>query len=127
MAKKRIERVRNGGEWTEAKFWGYVRAVLRRGFRYWKPIIKTKIAARRTYVGVAHKQKYEYQCARCEKWFPDKEVQVDHIIPVGSLKCYDDLAPFLRRLTPEEGFQVLCKNCHKIKTQREKNERKKNG
>ena len=64
---------------------------------------------------------YEYQCAECKEWFTDKEIQKDHIIPAGSLKSGDDLKGFLERLTPEEGFQMLCKKkCHQAKTNRER-------
>ena len=66
--------------------------------------------------------KTEYQCAKCKKWFPRKEVQIDHVVPCGSLKGPDDIAGFLERLTPEstEAYQVLDKKCHKIKTQEER-------
>lgn len=51
----------------------------------------------------------------------DKEVQIDHETPVGSLKSGDDLKGFLERLTPEVGFQVLCKDiCHQAKTNEER-------
>ena len=72
--------------------------------------------ARKPYSGPNKRQKWIYQCAHCKDWFKDKEIQVDHIIPVGTLRCYDDLVGFLKRLTPEEGFQVLCKECHAKKT-----------
>jgi len=83
-----------------------------------------KDAARRTSQSDNKRLKWEYQCNHCNKWFPDKDVQVDHIVPVGTLKCAEDLIGFLERLTPEEGFQVLCKECHNTKTQ---SERKKGG
>ena len=65
----------------------------------------------------------KYRCALCGEVFPSKEVQVDHIVPCGSLKSYADLGPFLQRLTAEspDDFQVLCKaRCHKWKTYRER-------
>lgn len=119
MARK-VERNRNGGKWTEAGYWGSVRSALRRAYRYWKPAIDAKMAARRKYEGENKRQKWEYLCAKCSDWFADKEVQVDHIEPVGTLKCGSDLESFLERLTPEEGFQVLCKECHQEKTNLER-------
>ena len=101
---------------TESAYWSMVRSGLRKAFRYWKPIIAAKNAAKRKYVGPNKRQKWEYQCAVCKKWFMGKETAVDHIIPVGSLKCKEDLAGFIEQLTVEEGFQVLCKEDHQIKT-----------
>lgn len=114
---------RNAGTMTEAQFWGKVRAVLRNGFRYWKPIQQCKQAARREYKGPNKRLKWEYQCNLCKNWFPDKEVQVDHIDPCGSLKGEEDLVLFLRKLTVEVGYQVLCKPCHVIKTKEERDGR----
>jgi len=117
--RKLVEKSRNGGTWSEAKYWGAIRSMLRRGFRYWKPIADTKNKARRAYSG-GGRQKWEYQCKHCEEWFKGVEVEVDHITPCGSLKCAEDLAPFVERLTTESGFQLLCKPCHQIKTNEEK-------
>jgi len=115
-----VQKTRNGGTQTESAYWGSVRSGLRRAFRYWKPITAAKLEARRTYTGSNKRQKWEYQCAVCNQWFKGSDTQVDHIIPCGSLKSSEDLAGFLERLTPESGFQVLCKPCHKIKTTKER-------
>lgn len=115
------KKTRNAGTWTEAGYWGAVRSHLRRGFRFWKPLMNAKQEARRPYVGENKRQKWEYLCAACNEWYKEKEVQVDHIVPVGSLKCLEDLPGFLERLTVEEGgFQVLCKPCHQKKTNKDK-------
>jgi len=83
--------------------------------------MEAKVDARRKSQNKANKrQKWEYKCAACRTWFPDKEVAVDHIIPVGTLKCEDDLLPFIQRLTVENGYQVLCKPCHQVKTNKER-------
>jgi hypothetical protein len=72
--------------------------------------------------------KSEYQCAECSKWKPRKDVQIDHVEECGSLKCYEDIAPFLKRLTPEDisAFQILCKKCHQIRTNQQRQKRKEN-
>jgi 5-methylcytosine-specific restriction endonuclease McrA len=111
---------RNGGTWTESKYWSQVRSHLRNAFRYWHPMKQCKEAVRRPNQSDNKRLRWEYQCNHCFSWYADKEVQVDHIIPAGSLKCADDLAPFLERLTTETGFQVLCKACHQIKTNEER-------
>jgi len=122
MAKRRVERTRNAGTWTEAQYWGFLRSSLRRAFRYYKPLAQCKINARRKYKGKRKSQKWEYQCAECKEWFKGKDVQVDHVVPVGSLKCYEDLAGFVKRLTAEreEDYQLMCKKCHQIKTNKER-------
>ena len=116
----RVSKHRNAGTQSEAAYWGSVRSALRRAYRYWKPATQAKMASRRKYEGSNKRQKWEYLCAYCDKWFMDKEVQIDHIVPVGSLKSGDDLKGWLERLTPEEGFQVLCKPCHQDKTNEER-------
>lgn len=55
-------------------------------------------------------------------WFIRKEVRLDHIEPVGSLKSSEDVAEWLKRLTPEDpkAFQVICESCHQKKTNLER-------
>ncbi len=115
-----VPKTRNNKTLTESAYWSMIRSILRSGTRYWKPITQAKIKARRKYTGPNKRQKWEYKCKKCKKWFMGKETQIDHIIPVGSLKCADDLAGFIERLTPEKGFQLLCRNCHQIKTNKER-------
>ena len=130
MAKKKIAgkprkgaapKTRNDGTLTESSFWSFIRSALRQKSRWWKPIAQCKAKAKRTYKGPLKRQKFEYQCNDCKGWFPDKVINVDHIIPAGSLRCADDLPGFVERLFIEvEGLQVLCSKCHNIKTQKEK-------
>ena len=117
---RRVKRTRNAETWTESQYWSCIRSALRKAFRYWKPIANCKQLARRVYKGKNKRQKWEYQCNACKKWWREKEIQVDHIIPAGSLRTGHDLKGFVERLTPEDGFQVLCLKCHKIKTEKEK-------
>lgn len=109
---------RNSGTMTEAQYWAKVRSLLRKGFMYWKPMTIALEKASRPYKGANKRQKKEYQCAKCKKWFKRTEVDIDHIEEVGSLKSEKDLASFLQRLTPEDpkAFQILCKKHHKEKT-----------
>lgn len=74
--------------------------------------------SRRKYTGQNKLQKWEFQCAECKQWNLRKNVQIDHVIECGSLKKPEDIAPFLERLTQESesAYQVLCKKCHKAKT-----------
>ena len=119
VSKRNIPRPRNGGSWSESEYWAAVRSALRHKFRYWKPMQQKKLEARRKSQSDNKRLKWEYQCADCKGWYAGKEVQIDHIVECGSLKCADDLAGFLERLTPEDpdAFQVLCKPCHHKRTQ----------
>lgn len=116
---KRVKRTRNLATWTESQYFSAIRSALRAKFRYWKPAIAALKAAERPNKSKNKRLKYEYQCAKCRKWFARKDVQIDHIVECGTLKSLDDLPQFVHNLTPEspEAYQVLCKPCHKKRTQ----------
>ena len=121
VKKSRVVKTRNANTMSESAFWGFIRSALRQKSRWWKPISIAKAKAKRAYKGPLKRQKFEYQCATCKGWFPDKKVNVDHIIPAGTLRCANDLPAFVERLFCEEdNLQVLCQGCHNIKTQKEK-------
>ena len=132
MAKKKVAKprknaapkTRNSGTMTESAFWGFIRSSLRQKSRWWKPIGEAKQKAKRAYKGRGNQRKWEYQCAECSQWFADKEVNVDHIIPAGTLRCAQDLPGFVERLFCEvDNLQVLCNVCHNKKTQDEKSKK----
>ena len=105
-----------GGRWSEAKMKSFVRSTLRRAFLRWPVRSDALTAARRPQQGRSARTKWEYCCASCGGWFLGSEVQVDHIIPAGSL---DDVTQFVGRLFCEEdGLQILCAGCHQCKTNR---------
>lgn len=119
--KSKVVKPRNAGTMTESAFWSFIRSALRQKSRWWKPITQCKQNARRAYKGPNKRQKFEYQCKYCEQWFPEKRVNVDHIIPAGTLRTAADLPGFVERLFCEiDGLQVLCSNCHDEKTKIEK-------
>ena len=128
MAKKsiRVARTRGAGTLTEAQFWTKIRSALRSASRYWKPILVCKNNSRRLYKGLNKRQRFEYQCSKCKKWFKEKEISVDHIVPCGALNSYNDIPRFVERLfVEEEGLQVLCDLCHNEKTNKERRNEKK--
>ena len=119
--KSRVPKTRNAGTMTEAAFWSFIRSCLRQKSRFWKPITHCKLKSRRAYTGPNIRQKFEYQCNDCKSWFPEKKINVDHIIPAGSLNQPEDLPGFVERLFCEvDNLQVLCENCHDKKTKLEK-------
>ena len=118
---KKVIKTRNAGTMSESAFWGFIRSALRQKSRWWKPITQCKQNAKRPYKGLNKRQKFEYQCNKCKKWFPDKQINIDHITPAGELNKADDLPGFVERLFVEvEGLQCLCQNCHNEKTKQEK-------
>jgi len=105
-------RPRNGGLWTEARYWQFIRSTLRRASLRWGPIGAARKAARRP-LPDGGRRKWEYRCSACGCWHHGNDVQVDHILPLGSLTCPGDLPGFVERLFCEvEGLRVLCSSCH---------------
>lgn len=109
-------------KWSNSRFMGFIRGNLRRAFTRWPPKYDVLAKAKRIKPkNKAGRHKYEYQCAVCEKWYVQSQVEVDHIIPCGSLKDYDDLPGFVERLfAPVDKLQVICKSCHRTKTKGDK-------
>lgn len=118
MAKRILkERTHNSNTMTESMFFSMIRSCLRQQSRWWKPISECKKDCKRVYKGNNKRQKYEYQCNNCKNWFIEKDIKVDHIIECGSLKSFDDIGEFCKKLFVEkEGLQCLCSKCHNLKT-----------
>ncbi len=111
--KPRVERTRNGGHETQSMHMSKIRSALRNLSRWWKPFaIALKEASHTTYVGRA--KRVMYLCASCNKLYTRKSVEVNHMVPVGSLKTYADLPGFCERLFVEDTslLEVVCKGCH---------------
>lgn len=127
IKKKRISKIpktRNSGTMTESQFWGMIRSTLRSKSRWWKPILECKNGAKRKSQSTNKRLKWEFQCNMCKNWFPDKEISIDHIKPVGTLKCANDLPDFVENLfCTVDNLQCLCESCHTLKTQSDKNEK----
>jgi 5-methylcytosine-specific restriction endonuclease McrA len=107
---------RNGGEWTEGRFRGFITSTLRSGFRRWPPKWhcrdKARLGKRKN--KSTGREAMHFECANCKKAFPEKQIQVDHIKPIGTCDTWDE---FVERLFCEvDNLQVLCKPCHKKKT-----------
>lgn len=101
--------------WTDARYWSFIRSALRRAWSKFPNKFRVLNAAKRNVK--KGRQKYEYQCCECKKWWAGKFVSVDHKIPAGSLRSLEDLAGFVGRLfCREEDLQVMCTKCHHIKT-----------
>lgn len=123
------DKKRNGGEWTDARFRSFVTSALRAASRRWPPKYK---ALKEAFVGrklnaKTGKLAMHYTCAACKKLYVATDVQVDHIKPVvDPKKGFVSWDVYINRMFCEiEDLQVMCKPCHKVKTDSEKLERKK--
>ena len=107
--------------WTEARFWSFIRSALRQASSRYPVSYEVMKEGRRPYRGKDKRTKWEHLCARCDKWYKQKDIEKDHIIEAGRLACYDDLPGFVERMFPSiKGYQKLCKPCHKEKTRETK-------
>lgn len=111
-----------GSIWkTKSAYFSWVRGQIRRGLWSRNPIknyIKRQ-AARPAPRGMRAKK--VIQCEFCLKDHAQSKIEVDHIIPAGSLKDWDDIGSFMERmLNPSGGYRLLCKPCHKTHTYAEK-------
>lgn len=112
--------------WTESKFQSFIKSTLRKGTTRWPPKYEVLNAAKRGKMvnDSTGRLAEHYDCASCHGLFPASMVVVDHInpvVPVSGFTNWDDV--ILRMFCGVEGLQVLCKECHKIKTKEENAQR----
>jgi hypothetical protein len=119
--------LRNGGKWTQARFNSFIKSGLRAMSRRWGPkfeCLADACVGTKTNKATGRMAKH-YECAECHNQFPAKEVAVDHIdpvVPVSGFTTWDEVIE--RMFVEKEGLQVLCKECHQVKCQEEKQQRK---
>jgi len=118
---KRGEKCRAGNTWTEARYFSFIRSALRGAWSRF-PVKHQFIKSKQLpYSGTDKRTKFEYECVECKGRFKGVDVQVDHIVPAGSLNKYTDLPSFVERLFCEaDNLQIMCKECHKKKTKEER-------
>jgi 5-methylcytosine-specific restriction endonuclease McrA len=116
--------------WTEGRLKSFITSCLRGGFRRYPPkyeVLKEAFVDKRLNEKTKRISAH-YLCNECENIFPTKEVQVDHVKPiVNPAKGFISWDDFIANLFCEKSnLQVLCLTCHKSKTDKENNKRKKN-
>lgn len=110
----------------------FIIAGLRKATYRWKARYECKNNARRgKQRNKNNREVWVYECAMCKALFEDKQVQLDHIVPVVPVEGWDSWDGYLDRMfCGPEGYQVLCSvgatSCHKLKTQSENGIRKVN-
>lgn len=135
-AKLRSEKTRNGGQWTEARFNGFIKSLLRKGTQRWGP--KNEV------VKEARVDKGVYHCKGCDTNVPVtvkvngkriRNVFVDHIDPIIDPEVgFVSWDEYIEQMFCEkDNLQMLCLECHskktaeerKISTERAKQQKKK--
>lgn len=117
----------NGGSWTPSRFHSFIKSALRAASRRWPPkytCLNEAFVDKRINTKTGREGKH-YRCNACKGVFPTSEVQVDHIepaVPVTGFTNWDEIINLM--FCEKEGFQVLCKSCHQVKTSKERELRK---
>lgn len=110
----------NGGKWTEARFRGFITTALRAASRRWPPkydSLKAAFTEQKLNKSTGRLAKH-YKCNACKKEYPSKQIQIDHVVPIGKCGTWDE---FISRLFCEQdNLQALCLTCHKKKTKQER-------
>jgi 5-methylcytosine-specific restriction endonuclease McrA len=123
LARPSGPKTRAGGTWTEAKYKSFIRGNLRRTSMKWPPIANCLKQARVS--------RGEYLCAGCQNVVPAtvkvdgkrvKNVHVDHIEPVidPAIGWVDWNSLIERMFVESDKLQLLCSECHTVKTNEEK-------
>jgi len=115
-------KTRNNGQWTEARYRGFVRSALRKAWMKWPPNQATKRAARierGVYMCAGYQRDAHLAPASIKVDGKRKNnVFTDHIEAVGSHASWDDVIAGL--FCEADNLQVLCKDCHDRKTKDER-------
>ena len=116
-------------QWTDARFRSFITSLLRSGMRRFpnKTEALSKAKTTRKKNKKTNRLAQHYRCASCRKEFPLSDVQVDHIKPVVDPKDgFIDWEVYVQRMfCTTENLQVICKPCHKIKSDKERKQRSK--
>ncbi len=117
-----VEKTRNSGQWTEARYTSFIKSALRKARWPVKYEVINQAEVGKKINKASGRIAMHYECACCKGHFPRKQVAADHIDPVvDPAKGFEDWNTFIDRLFIElKGFQVLCKDCHQLKTNKEK-------
>lgn len=68
------------------------------------------------------RRRFKVQCESCKEWFTKSNVCVDHVVGEHSLKSLEDFDIFIKSIlyVGFDGLQILCHDCHDIKTAMER-------
>jgi hypothetical protein len=122
--RENIDRPYNGGEWTDARMFYFIKSALR-GARWPVKYAAVRTAYVEDGINPATGRKCKlHRCEDCRGLFPQNGVQADHVIPVVGPEGFQNWDLYIKRLFCEvEGFRILCKACHAQVTNIERAER----
>jgi hypothetical protein len=104
-------KTRNSGQWTESRYFSFIKSALRGASTKWGPMHQCLKRAR---VGYG-----EYRCDQCGTIGPPSLPPHIHpvIDPVKGFESWDVL--IARLFVEEDGYQALCHKCHSEKSAEE--------
>lgn len=115
--------------WSKAKWKGWIISLLRRGTLRYPPRNEVLKAARteKKINKATGRMAQHYQCCACKDEFPLSKMRADHIEPVVCPhKGFVDWNTYIERMfCVKENLQAICIGCHKMKSDEEKEKRKK--
>lgn len=126
VSKPRVARTRGSGKFTEAGYYSWLRSQLRRISQRWPPLYQiinegARKATEKDREQWGNRIQKVYDCEVCNGWFPRKMIESDHRIACGSLRCDEDIGPFVSRMLVEkEGLRRICRECHQRRTKQER-------
>ncbi len=111
-------------DWSKGRLKSFITSALRGAFRRYptKFVVLNKAKKGKKLNKLTKRIAEHYECAKCKKHFPLKQVQVDHIKPIVDRTIgFTTWDNFIAGLFCEESnLQVLCKSCHSKKTKLER-------
>ncbi len=114
--------------WTNAKFKGWIIALLRKGTMRFPPRNEALKAARtEKKINVkTGRMAQHFKCAGCGGEFTSTNVVADHIYPVvDPNKGFVNWDTYIERMfCTKDNFQCLCSECHDVKSAEERTQRK---
>lgn len=110
---------------SQAQFYSWIRSGIR---GMWKRYpIKNQFISNNRYkacIGKGGREVWASDCSICGQAYSLSKMQVDHIVPSGSLRSMEDVATFMGRMFLVDDvtkLRMVCVPCHEVITYAEKN------
>jgi hypothetical protein len=107
---------------TKAKYLNWIRGGLRKLWSRHPVKTELKKQNRKKKKNDKGRLVWHNQCNRCSGWFVTKDVQVDHLKPNPPFTELTDIGDYAINLLDVaiDDVQLLCKECHSLKTYAER-------